>query len=125
MHAMNWRGGIDASGAEPAPHPPAGRGLLADRPGAAARRPTDVPSPLGCRMAFLLPLHSARQGRWGRRTAELWAPRPHRDLTQFGLATRRLKARRVAEALQARKSLKLTVLHGPVTTLKGPTRDSE
>eukprot|EP01052_Picozoa_sp_SAG31_P087483 SAG31_NODE_48614_length_178_cov_79.316456_1_plen_38_part_01 len=38
MHAMNWRGGIDASGAEPAPHPPAGRGLLADRPGAAARR---------------------------------------------------------------------------------------
>ena len=103
MHAMNWRGGIDASGAEPAPHPPAGRGLLADRPGAAARRPTDVPSPLGCRMAFLLPLHSARQGRWGRRTAELWAPRPHRNLTQFGLATRRSAESHGVHGLQVRQ----------------------
>ena len=34
------RGAIDASGSEPAPHAPAGRGHLADQPGAAARRPT-------------------------------------------------------------------------------------
>ena len=44
------RGATDAFAAEPAPHPPAPRGLLADRLGAAARRPIDVHGPLGCRM---------------------------------------------------------------------------